>query len=184
MATCIDFLDRHAGIAAWVQAIGAILIIGATALIASRNSREAQRRERIAKHQLRESVVVLARNCLDALDALLKSCPASATLPDTRGNFIRCYAPSDFDIPIDGLATIPSHHIGDAFLINAVLDLRSAMGRIKKHLDDVQGDPVLSVTLEPVRNQRTLVFNAVATILRVVKGPLGEAEISRLAGRA
>src|SRR5271165_5446790 len=37
-------LDRHEGTAAWVQAAGAILIIGATAWTAGRNSREAEHR--------------------------------------------------------------------------------------------------------------------------------------------
>ena len=73
----VDSLDRHEGTAAWVQAAGAIIIIGTTAWIASRNSREAQERERIAKQQLWESIAALARNCLEAIDTLLKNYPQS-----------------------------------------------------------------------------------------------------------
>jgi hypothetical protein len=82
---------------------------------------------------------------------------------------------------MDGLAAVPMHQIGDTALITAVLTLRGIMGRIKKYLDDVLRDPVLSQTLEPVRNQRTQAFNAVASVLRIVQGNAAESEISRLA---
>jgi hypothetical protein len=84
---------------------------------------------------------------------------------------------------MDGLAAVPLHEIGDTRLITAVLNLRSVMGRIKKHLDDVLTDPVLSQTLEPVRGLRTSAFNAVASVLRLVEGHAAEDEISRLAFR-
>lgn len=175
-------LDHHEGTAAWVQAAGAIIIIFATALIASRSSREAQERERIAKQQLWESIAALARNCLDAIDALLRNIPPPGA-PDPRGNFLRAYAPSDFDVPMDGLAAAPLHQVGDATLITAVLTLRGVMGRIKKHLDDVLLDPVMPVSRETVGNLRTPAFNAVACILRVVEGATAEQEIGRLAAR-
>jgi hypothetical protein len=173
-------LDHHEGTAAWVQAVGALLIIGATAWIASRSSREAQERESSAKRQLWESIAVLAQNCLSAVDTLLKGYPSSA-MSDPRGNFLRSYAPSDFDVPMDGLAAVPLHQIGDTALVTAVLTLRGIMGRIKKHLDDVLRDPALSQTLEPVRNQRTQALNAVANVMRIVQGNAAENEISRLA---
>src|SRR6266849_2317033 len=103
----VAFFDAHTGLAAWVQAAGAILIIGATAHIANRNWRETENRERATNRQLRESIVVLARNCLDAIDAILKNCrPTAAARADPRGAFLRAYAPSDFEIPMDGLAAI------------------------------------------------------------------------------
>jgi len=169
--------------AACVQAAGAILIIGATAWIAGRSARETRQRERIARHQLWESIAVLARNCLDAVDAILKNCRATTAASDPRGTFLRAYTPSDFDVPMDGLAAVPLHEIGDARLITAVLNLRSVMGRAKKHLDDVLADPVLSQMLEPVRELRTPAFNAVASVLRIVEGRAAEDELSRLASR-
>lgn len=171
-------------IAAWVQAIGAILIIGATAWIASRNSREAKERERIAKQQLWDSIVALARSCLDAIDDLLKNYPQSSG-SDAWGNFLRSHAASDFDVPIDGLAAVPLHQIGNADLITAVLHLRGVMGRITKHLNDVRaGKGIMPFSPDIVRNQRTPAFNAFASVLRIVKGTAAEEEISRVAARA
>lgn len=180
----LAFFDAHAGLAAWVQAIGAILIVGATAHIANRNWRETERRERDARRQLQESIVVLARNSLEAIDAVLKSCrPTGPTQADPRGTFLRAYTPSDFQIPMDGLAAIPLQEIADASLITALLTLRAVMGQIKKHLDEVFANPVLSQTLEPVRAFRTPAFNAVASVLRIVQGHAAEDELSRLAFR-
>lgn len=179
-----SFLDRHEGTAAWVQAAGAILIIAATAWIADQRSREAQERERKTRQELRKSIALLARNCLDAIDTVLNNCPKTPAPSDPRGTFLRAYAASDFDIPMDGLAAVPLHQIGDVSLITAVLTLRGVMGRIKKNLDDVAHDPLLSPALEPVRGQRTPAFNAVASVLRIVEGHAVEKELSRLAGRA
>src|ERR1700747_2576842 len=156
------FFDAHAGLAAWFKAIGAILIVGATAHIANRNWRETEIREQNAHRQLRESIVVLARSSLEAIDTVLKSCrPTGVPQADPRGTFLRAYTPSDFEIPIDGLAAIPLQEIADASLITAVLTLRAIMGRIKKHLDEVLVNSVLSQTLDPVRALRTPAFNAV-----------------------
>src|SRR5271155_4259859 len=176
------FFDHHEGTAAWVQAAGALLIIAATARIAGRNSREAQKREDNARDQLWVSIVALARNCLDATDRLLTNHPPPPP-SDVREHFLRLYVPSDFEVPMDGLAAVPLHQIGDVALITAVLTLRGIMGRIKKHLDDVERDPVLPQTLETVRGQRTLAFNAVASIFRIVEGTAGEDALSRLAFR-
>lgn len=177
------FFDRHEGTAAWVQALGAILIIGATARIAGRNSRESRKRERRARDQTRESIVVLARNCLEAIDTLLKNFQPPGQQSYSREKFLSSYAPSDFDVPMDGLAAVPLHQLDDAALITAVLTLRGIMGRIKKHLDDATRDSAFSPALETVRNLRTLAFNAVASVLRIVKGHIAEQEISRLASR-
>ena len=180
----LAFFGGPAGLAAWVQAAGAILIIAATAHIANRNWRETQKRERDARRQLWESIVVLARNCLDAVDAILKNCRATQEAQrDPRGTFLRAYVPSDFNIPMDGLAAVPLHEIGDAGLITAVLTLRAVMGQVKKHLDDVLADQVMSQTLEPARGLRTPAFNAVASVLRIVEGHAAENELSRLAFR-
>ena len=140
------FLDKHEGTAAWVQAAGALLIIGATAWAASQSSRAAAERERNAKRQLQVSIAALARNCLSAIDTLLKKYP-SPTTTYPQGNFLRSYSPSDFDVPMDGLAAVLLHEIGDTDLMTATLNLRRVMGRIKKYLDDIRHDPVLSVSL-------------------------------------
>jgi hypothetical protein len=104
------------------------------------------------------------------------------TTSDPWGNFLRSHASSDFDVPTDGLAAVPLHQIGDAALITAVLNLRGVMGRIKRYLDDVRDSKgVMPFSADYVRNQRTSAFNAVASVLRIVKGPAAEEKISRLA---
>jgi mRNA interferase RelE/StbE len=177
------YLDRHEGTAAWVQAIGAIIIIGATAWIASKASRETRDRERRVEHQLRQSIATLARKCMDALDDLLKEHPARVQ-NDARGSFLRAYEPSDFEIPMDAMAAIPLYQVGDAPLIIAIVSLRGAMGRIKRRLDEVARDPVMSTALEDVRNQRTSVFNAYACVLRIIEGCEVDEELSRVATRS
>jgi len=179
----MPILDRHEGTAAWVQAIGALLIIAATAYISNRQSRETRDRELRAADQLKTSIVGLAQNALDALDTLLKACPPDVQTSDPRGQYLRSYAPGDFEVPMDGLAAIPLHQLGEADLITSILTLRGTLGRIKKRLDDIQRDPVLSQNLQDVRNQRVQVFNAVASIFRIVEGYAAEEKISRLVGR-
>ncbi len=177
-------LDRHEGTAAWVQAVGAIIIILSAALIASQSSREAKERERIAKQQLRESIAALARNCLDAIDTMLQNYPQSPG-SDAWASFLRSHAPSDFDVPMDGLAAVPLHQVGNADLVTAVLRLRGIMGHITRHLDDVRTNKgIMPFSPEIVRNLRTPAFNAVAGVLRIVEGTAAEKEISRLAVRA
>ena len=147
------------------------------------NRREAEERERVARYQLWESIAALSRNCLDAIDSLIKSYPKSPG-SDAWGSFLRSHAPSDFDVPIEGLAALPLHQVGNASLITAVLILRGAMGRIKRHLDDVRAEKgVMPLSLDVVRDQRRHVFGAVGTILRTIKGHDADAEIGRLAFR-
>jgi hypothetical protein len=159
-----EMLDRHEGTGAWVQAVGAIVIIFATAVIASRSARDAHERDLKARQELWLSIATLAGNCLNAIDTLLQNY-STGDARDPRGTFLRSYAPTDFDVPIDGLSAIPLHHVGNANLITSVLELRGIMGRIKKHLDDVAPNPLFSPSVEMIRNQRTPAFNAVASIL-------------------
>ena len=49
---------------------------------------------------------------------------------DPRGNFLRRYAPSDFDVPMDGLAAVPLHQIGDAEQLRAA-DLAMAARKFR-----------------------------------------------------
>ena len=147
------------------------------------NLSEVQERERIASHQLWESITALARSCLNAIDDLLKNYPQSPG-SDAWGSFLRSHAPSDFDVPMDGLAAIPLHQVGDATLVTAVLHLRGAMGGITKHLQDVRTNKgVMPFSPDIVRGQRTLVLNAVASVLRIVEGDASADEIGRLASR-
>jgi hypothetical protein len=178
-----DFFDHHEGTAAWVQAVGAIIIILSTAWIAGQSSREAKEREHIAKQQLWESIAALARNCLDAIDTILQNDPQSPG-SDALGSFLRSHAPSDFDVPTDGLAAVPLHQVGNADLVTAVLRLRGIMGHITRHLDDVRASKgVMGFSPDVVRSLRTPAFNAVAGVLRIVEGTAAEKEISRLAVR-
>src|SRR5271165_5446791 len=128
----------------------------------------------------RQSIAALARSCLDAFDTLITDYPLHQ-FPAQGGKFLRSYAQSDVDIPIDGLAAVPLHQVGDANLITAVLTLRGIMGQTKKILDDAQSDP--ASTLKTVQGQRTPMFNAVASVLRIVEGHAADQELSRLAGR-
>jgi len=138
-----------------------------------RDSREAK---------LRVAIVELARNWLNALDTLLAKCPQHVTTD--KDSFLRFYVPSDFDIPMDGLAAVPLHEIGDAVLVTAVLTLRGVMGQVKQNLDDVRAKPAKVPALDGLRGQRTPAFNAFASVLRIVEGPAAEQELSRVAFRA
>ncbi|HLY45793.1 MAG TPA: hypothetical protein VKQ73_09455 [Stellaceae bacterium] len=147
------------------------------------NQHDAQERERTAKHQLWESIAALARSCLDAIDALLKNYPQSPG-SDAWGSFLRSHAQSDFDVPTDGLAAVPLHQVGNSDLVTAVLRLRGDMGHITRHLDDVRASKgVMPLSPDIVRTRRTPVFNAVASVLRIVEGPTASDDVSRLAFR-
>ncbi len=146
------------------------------------NLQEDRARESVARHQLWESIAELGRNCLEAINSLLKNFPARPT-SDKMGDFLRSHAPSDFAIPIEGLAAIPLHQVGNPELITLVLRLRSVMGRITKHLDEVRtSNGVMPISRDLIRGQQTPAFNAVAGILRIVKGHAAEQEISKLPG--
>ena len=181
IASLISLLDSHPGTAAWVQAFGAIAIILATALIAGANSRQVKKHERAARAALLKSIAALARNCPAALNVFLRNFPESKPLVVAE-EAMQYYSASDFEVPMDGLAAISLHEVGDADLITAILTLRGVMGRIKRHLDEaIQPRSVMPANLSYLRNQRTLVFNAVASILRIIGEPNVEQEISRLA---
>jgi hypothetical protein len=177
----LPFFDNHSGTAAWIQAAGALLIIGATAWIANKNSQDAKEREQTAREQLWESIAILACGCLSNLDIFIRGYQLNAT--DIHGNFLRARRSCDFDVPMEGLAAIPLHQLEDARLIVAVLNLRGAVGQVTRHFDDVETSKSLTrLDLDFVKNQRTPIFNAVASVLRIVRGPAVENEISRLAG--
>jgi hypothetical protein len=147
------------------------------------NLQDVQERERTAKRQLWESIAELSRNCLEALDNLLKNTPVRPT-SDVMGDFLRSHAPTDFTIPIEGLAAIPLHQVGNAELITLVLRLRGIMGQITKHLDEVRANRgVMPLSRDLIGGHRTPAFNAVAGILRIVDGHAADQEISRLAVR-
>jgi len=141
--------------------------------------REAQQRESTARHHLWESIAKLAQNCLEAMDDLLKNYPAQPT-SDIMGDFLKSHAASDFDIPMEGLAAVPLHEVGNPELITLVLRLRGIMGRITKHLDEVRASRgVMPLSRNFVAGQGTPAFNAVAGILRIVHGHMAEEEIRK-----
>jgi hypothetical protein len=142
--------------------------------------REAQQREATAQDYLWESIATLSQNCLEAMDGLLKNYPAQPT-SDIMGHFLRSHAAGDFDIPLEGLAAVPLHQVGDPVLITLVLRLRGIMGRITKHLDEVRASRgVMPFSRDLVAGQGTPAFNAVAGILRIVHGHGAEEEIRKL----
>lgn len=179
--------QEAAAMAAWVQAIGSIGVIIATAWIARIDFASERDHARTTERQLKESVSVLAVSCLDRLDYLHSNVRPG---PASRGDFIAHYTPSDFEAPMDGLAAIPLHHLGDAQLIGAVLDLRREMGRIKAGLDDFKAglaDQVRAQVydVQDLASRRTPVFNAVASIMRIVSpGAETDARLSQLAARS
>jgi hypothetical protein len=171
IASLMSLLDSHPVTAAWVQAIGAIAIILATVWIAGAKSRQATKHEQAARAALLKSIASLARNCLAALDGFLQKFPESKSSV-VADEAMQYYAASDFQVPMDGLAAIPLHQVGNAELLTAVSTLRGVMGRIKGHLDEaVRSRSVMPANLSDLRKQRTLLFNAVANILRIVGGP-------------
>jgi hypothetical protein len=140
------------------------------------NIRETQDRERLARNQVWESIVVLAGNCIDAVSNLLKNFPSPPTF-DREGDFLRSHTRSDFDIPMDGLAAVPSYLVGNPALVVAVLEFRGVMGRITRHLDDVGASKgVMPFSRDLVRAQGTPLFNAFASIMRIVGGQNVETE--------
>jgi hypothetical protein len=179
------WFDHHEGTAAWVQAVGAIAVIIATAWIANANFTEERRRSREAERHLWESIAVLSTNCLKCFDSVLK---AAKTVEVNREGFAQCYVPSDFEAPLEGLAAIPLHQIGRVDLLTAVINLRRTMGRAKTQLDRFQDQldrsPVFMIfDVANFRSRRTELFNIHADITRLVLGSTAavESELSRLA---
>jgi len=182
-----NVLDHHEGTAAWIQAIGSIAAIVAAAMIASANFTDERERERKKTQQLKESVVVLARHCLNRIDYLIGQQKPGY---DPRHGVEQFYTPSDIEGPLDGLAAIPLHDLGDAVLIGAVLDLRREMGRVKARMDAVKalegqsGTPAM-INVMDLLNWRTVIFNAVANVMRSVSpGTATENELSKWAAIA
>lgn len=173
------FLDRHEGTAAWVQAAGALLIIVATARIANENDRKAHKREEVARQQLREAIATISESYMVAYTKLNMVCSGN----DARSQFQLCYAPSDFDTPLDGLTSIPLHQLGDAQLITAVLTMRSFMGRLNWKLAATNERFVLhsDFSIAYLKSFQTGVFNAHSSIWRIVYGPAGEDRLRRFA---
>lgn len=172
-------LDKHEGTAAWVQAVGAIIAIAATAWIASRETRETHKREAIKKQQLWESIATISENGIAAFKKLNDAC---SPYGDQRAKFIEHYTPSDFDVPIDALASIPLHEIGDTNLITAVVNMRGIMGNVQKKLTDAYrnlDNPLILFNLDFLGNQKTTIFNAHANVWRSVHGNAREDDLRR-----
>lgn len=185
-----DLLDKHEGTAAWVQAVGSILIIAATAWIANRDSRERRERERNARQQVRQSIAVLAGQCMSALDEFLSQVPAHLPPDHMVGRFFEIYVPTDLGLPLDALGQVQLHELDDATLINAVLMLRSVMARIIHELEamrilgEVKLNPAVGFqSLQHARNLRVQAFNAFASVARIIKGNAAERELSQIVGR-
>lgn len=180
------WFDRHEGTAAWVQAVGALAIIGATAWIANLNFTEERRQSREAERRLWETITVLSTSCLRCFDDVLRS---AKHLGVESSVFVELYTPSDFEAPLDGLAAVPLHQIGRVDLLTAVITLRRIMGRAKAQLDgfQVQMDNSRGVSMTfPIQNfrgLRTELFNAHASIMRLVLGSTAgvESDLSQLA---
>lgn len=155
--------------ASWVQAIGSILIIFATAWIANRNSREMRDREIAARNQLWESVATISEMCVLAVNQLATHC---ASCGHNKANFLHVYSQADVEIPLAGLAAVPLHQLGDARLITAVLTMRGAMARVQKQLSDAvigANDPGAQLDLSFLGNKVPM-WNAHARICRIVYG--------------
>jgi predicted nucleic acid-binding protein len=159
----LPFFDRHEGTAAWVQAAGSLLIIVATAWISQRELVRAKVREEQAREEIRKSCAVLARNCLEAIDCVIQRLPRVLT-SDYRGEFMRAYVPSDFELVIEELSAVPLHGLGHTAFITALLELRAVMGRIKRRLDLVLDDSVGRMSRDDLNSTlRTAAFNKVAS---------------------
>jgi len=176
-------LDQHEGTAAWVQAVGAIAVIWATAWIANENFSQERHRTREAERHLWESVATLSGGCLSCLDHVLKNVRSDQHLED---DFKGAYSPTDFVAPMEGIAVIPLHQLGSVDLVTAVISLRRVMSRIRTRLDAFYEHLTTqsvsqSLDLKELLNQRVDVFNAYASIMRAVYGVAAEGELSRLA---
>ncbi|HUO00624.1 MAG TPA: hypothetical protein VMU69_30885 [Bradyrhizobium sp.] len=175
------FFDQHEGTAAWVQAAGSLLIIAATAWISQRELMRARAGEELAREEIRKSCGVLARNCLEAIDVLIQRLPQKPT-SDFKGELLRAYVPSDFELVSEELAGVPLRGLGDTSFITALLELRAVMGRVKRQLDLALNDPVRRISRDELNGgMRTMVFNKVASVIRCAEGHAAENELCALA---
>jgi hypothetical protein len=175
-------LDEHAGTAAWVQAVGSLLIILATVFISQREVVQAKIRDEKDKEEIRKSLAILARNCLEILDHVIQRLPMNPG-SDPRSEFVLAYVQSDFELLLSGLADISFHQIGDSNLINAVLDLRLEVARIKWRLDMVNDSPIGHLSRRDLDSAiRTSLFNKAASTIRLVEGGGAESELTRRSG--
>jgi hypothetical protein len=175
------WFDAHAGAAAWVQAIGAIAIVFATAWIAGLNYTEEHRRRQEGERQLWEAVATMSERCIENLYEIVK---VTENAPQSNAAFLDRYRPSDLNTPLEGLATIPLHQLGDVRMVQAVVSLRRVMARVRTELDEqYQHLTTPSVTralnVQALGNYKTEVFNAHASIMRLTYGFAAEEKLRR-----
>jgi hypothetical protein len=172
------WFDGHAGVAAWVQAIGAIAIVLATSWIAGLSFTEERRRRREGEQQLWEAVATMSERCIECLYEVVK---ATEFTPNPRAAFMERYRPSDLNAPMDGLATVPLHQLGDVQMVAAVISLRRVTARVRTELDEFYEHlttPSVSrgLNVQALIGYKTEVFNAHACIVRLTYGSAVAAE--------
>lgn len=191
----LRFFNSHEALAAWVQAFGSLLIIGATAIIAMYQSHEARRheremqrevikREKKLQHELKMLLISAADNCIDAYDKFLKHWyPAS--IGDVVGEFMRTYDQHEFLIPLEYLAAVPLQQLGDPVLLTAVLKFRTSVSAVMSKLDSAGSDQYkIRNAIMLCSENRTVVFNNYASILRLARaGEETDKRLSQVAGR-
>jgi hypothetical protein len=175
------WFDAHAGAAAWVQAIGAIAIVLATSWIAGLNFSEERRRQREGERELWEAVAVMSERCIERLYQVVK---ATEFASDADAQLLAHYRPTDLDAPMEGLAAVPLHQLGDVRMVQAVVTLRRIMGRVRTELDaQYQNLTTPSVSrglnVSALSGYKTEVFNAHASVMRLTYGSAAEEMLRR-----
>lgn len=154
------YWDIWTEIAAWLQAIGSLVIIIVTAMIAGQQGVEARRKEALAQRQMQESAASIAKACYGVFCKMIKAAQNTAS-----GN--SAYFADEFEVLRSALGDIPLHHLGSQRLIESVLKLRGHAGYISSVLTRV---PRLNVafTDEGLLGQDTEFHNAAASVWREV----------------
>jgi hypothetical protein len=176
-----DWFDKHEGAAAWVQAVGAIAVIIATAWVANANFAEERRRSRDAQRHLWEAAGALSERCIESLTTVLKEVRHIANPSDA---FLRAYAPTDLEAPMEGLAAVPLHQLGDVEMVRAVMTMRRVMARVQTELDEfyehlTTPSVTRGLNVQALGNYATEVFNAHASIMRLTYGHAAEEGLRR-----
>lgn len=175
------WFDAHAGVAAWVQAIGAIAIVFATAWIAGLSFAEERRRREESERRLWESVGMMSERCMDCLHEVVKAAQPAAN-PNTA--LLDKYRPSDLDAPLDGLATVPLYQLGDVQMVQAVIAMRRVMARVRTELNEqyaslTSASVTRGLNVDALCRYKTEAFNALASIMRLTYGSAAEEKLRR-----
>jgi hypothetical protein len=131
------WIERHPGIASWMQAFGAVAAIVAAFLIGRSQSSAALRNSRLlaedVEQRRRAATLEIARMCADRAEAVGR---IFSTQPISRSKFFDEYHPSVIESRIAAVSAIPAHEVGSAEAAAALLDLRDQLVFLRNAVHD------------------------------------------------